>query len=204
LLRWGARPASPFFSMPNTRDRGTNNVLFSNPTARIVSSAGGISLAALLALSGVAHAAPLPTFGYSLVGDELTANVTGDLRTGVWRIRLVSPSGDKRIEFMLQKGDVSWSGVVRVSRRLGNSWSLVSRHRLDDAFAGGSAASACQAGVCWSSDSLRLPRNGDGRFGVTVRLTQAGSYRLSGAEREASEPFIYDAWLVSSPKSVVH
>jgi hypothetical protein len=190
--------------MPIAHYRGTSNVLFTNPTARIVSSAGGLSLAALLAVSGVASAAPLPTFGYSLVGDELTANVTGDIRTGVWRIRLVSPSGDKRIEFMLQKGDVSWSGVVRVSRRLGNSWSLVSRHRLDDAFAGGSAASACQAGVCWSSDSLRLPRNGDGRFGVTVRLTQAGSYRLSGAVREASEPFIYDSWLVSSARSVVH
>jgi len=190
--------------MPIAHYRGTSNVLLTNPTARIVSSAGGLSLAALLAVSGVASAAPLPTFGYSLVGDELTANVTGDIRTGVWRIRLVSPSGDKRIEFMLQKGDVSWSGVVRVSRRLGNSWSLVSRHRLDDALAGGSAASACQAGVCWSSDSLRLPRNGDGRFGVTVRLTQAGSYRLSGAVREASEPFIYDSWLVSSARSVVH
>jgi hypothetical protein len=69
---------------------------------------------------------------------------------------------------------------------------------------GGPAAAACQAGVCWNSDALRLPRNGDGRFGVTVRLTQSGSYRLSGAVREASEPFIYGGWLVSSPKSVVH
>ena len=112
-------------------------MLLTSPTARIVSSAGGISLAALIAISGVVNAAPLPTFGYSLMGDELTANVTGDIRTGVWRIRLVSPSGDKRIEFMLQKGDVSWSGAVRVSRRLGNSWSLVSRHRLDDALMGG-------------------------------------------------------------------
>ena len=179
-------------------------MLLTNPTARIVSSAGGLSLAALLAMSGVASATPLPTFGYSLVGDELTANVTGDSRTGVWRIRLVSPSEDKRIEFVLQKGDVAWSGLVRVSRRLGNSWSLVSRHRLDDALLGGPAVSACQAGACWSSDSWRLPRNGDGRFGVTVRLTQTGTYRLSGAVREASEPFIYDSWLVSSPRSVVH
>ena len=179
-------------------------MLFSTPTARIVSSAGGLSLAALLAMSGVASAAPLPTFGYSLIGDELTAHVTGDIRTGVWRIRLVSPAGDKRIEFLLQKGDVSWSGVVRVSRRLGNSWSLVSRHRLDDAFMGGPAVSACQAGVCWSSDSLRLPRNGDSRLGVTVRLTQSGSYRLSGAVRETSEPFVYGSWLVSSPRSVFH
>jgi hypothetical protein len=179
-------------------------VPFTSSAARIVSSAGGLSLAALLAVSGVANAAPLPTFGYSLVGDSLTANLTGDVRTGVWRIRLVSPAGDKRIEFMLQRGDVSWLGSVRVSRRQGNSWSLVSRQRLDDALMGGPSVSGCRAGVCWDSSSLRLPRNGDSRFGVTVRLTQSGTYRIAGAVREASEPFIYDSWLVSSPRFVVH
>jgi hypothetical protein len=178
--------------------------MFSGSTSRIVSSAGGLSLAALISLSGVANAAPLPTFGYALVGDSLTVNVTGDRRTGVWRIRLVSPAGDKRTEFMLQRGDVSWSGWVRVSRRQGNSWSLVSRQRLDDALMGGPTVSGCRAGVCWDSKSLRLPRNGDGRFGVTVRLMQTGTYRVSGAVREASEPFIYGSWLVSSPRLVVH
>lgn len=178
---------------------------FTSGPFRIASSAGGLSLAALLAIGGVANAAPLPTFAYSLVGDTLTANVSGDTRTGVWRIRLVSPAGDKRIEFILGSGDVSWSGSVRVSRRQGNSWSLASRQRLDDSFMGGPKVSGCNAGVCWDSRSLRLPRNGDGRFGVTVRLVQSGTYRISGAVREAStDKFIYGSWLVSSPRSVTH
>jgi hypothetical protein len=164
-----------------------------------------LSLATLLSLSGVANAAPLPTFGFALAGDALTANVTGDVRTGVWRIRLASPAGDKRIEFMLRSGDVSWSGSVRVSRRQGNSWSLVSRQRLDDAILGGPKLSGCNAGVCWDCASLRLPRSGDGRFGVTVRLTQSGAYRVSGAVREAStDAFVYGNWLVSSPRLVAH
>jgi len=178
--------------------------MFSGTTSRIISSAGGLSLAALVSVSGVATAAPLPSFGYALVGDSLTAHVTGDRRTGVWRIRFVAPAGDKRIDFVLHSGDVSWLGSVRVSRRQGNSWSLVSRQRLDAALMGGPTTSGCQAGICWDSNSLRLPRNGDGRFGVTVRLMQTGTYRVSGAVREASEPFIYDSWLVSSPRSVVH
>jgi hypothetical protein len=178
---------------------------FTSSPVRIASAAGGLSLAALLSLSGVVNAAPLPTFGYLLVGETLTATVTGDVRTGVWRIRLVSPTGDKRVEFILRSGDVSWSGSVRVSRRQGNSWSLVSRHRLDDAFIGGPSVSGCNAGVCWDSNSLRLPRNGDGRFGVTVRLTQSGTYRLSGAVREASaDAFVYGNWLVSSPRLIAH
>src|SRR6187397_1049394 len=135
LLRWGARPASPF--LPSLNNRGTSAVMFSGTTSRIVSSAGGLSLAALVSVSGVATAAPLPSFGYALVGDSLTAHVTGDRRTGVWRIRFVAPAGDKRIDFVLHSGDVSWLGSVRVSRRQGNSWSLVSRQRLDAALMGG-------------------------------------------------------------------
>ena len=179
-------------------------MLFSHSPSRIVSAAGGLSLAALFAVSGVADAAPLPSFGYSLRGDTLSAAVTGDVRTGVWRVRMLSPKGDKRIEFVLRSGDVGWSGVVRVSRRQGNSWSLVSRQRLDDALAGGSNVAGCSAGVCWDSADFRLPRNGDARFGVTVRLTQEGSYRIAGAVREATDAFVYDSWLVSTPRLVVH
>lgn len=179
-------------------------MLFSHSPSRILSSAGGISLAALFAVAGVANAAPLPSFAYSLSGDTLSAAVTGDARTGVWRVRMVSPNGDKRIEFVLRSGDIGWSGVVRVSRRQGNSWSLVSRQRLDDALAGGPSVGGCSAGVCWDSADFRPPRNGDARFGVTVRLTQGGSYRISGGVREATDAFVYDSWLVSTPRFVVH
>ena len=179
-------------------------MLFSSPLARIASSAGGLSLAALFATSGVAGAASLPSFGYSLAGDTLTATVTGDIRTGVWRVRLISPAGDKRIEFVLRSGDVSWSGSVLLSRRQGNSWSLVSRQRLDGALAGDENVSGCGAGACWNSADLRLPRNGDARFGVTARLTQSGTYRIAGAVREATDAFVYDSWLVSGPRFVAH
>jgi hypothetical protein len=179
-------------------------VILDSPRSRIVASAGGISLAAFLAMSGVASAASLPTFAYSLSGDTLNASVTGDARTGVWRIRVLSPAGDRRIEFVLRRGDISWSGVVRISRRLGNSWSLVSRHSLDDALNGGQAVNGCNAGVCWNSADMRTPRNGNSRFGVTVRLTKSGAYRVSGAVREAIEPFIYESWLVSTPRLISH
>jgi hypothetical protein len=179
-------------------------VHFSNSPSRIASSAGGLSLAALFAVTGFASAAPLPSFAYSLSGDTLSATVIGDVRTGVWRVRMTSPAGDKRIEFVLRIGDVGWTGVVRISRRQGNSWSLVSRQRLDDALAGGPNVGGCSAGVCWNSTDLRLPRNGDARFGVTVRLTQTGSYRIRGAVREATDAFVYDSWLVSTPRFVIH
>src|SRR6188474_2352946 len=110
MLRWGARPASSY--LPPANVRGTNAVHFSHSPSRIASSAGGLSLAALFAVAGAANAAPLPSFAYTL-----SAAVTGDARTGVWRVRMTSPLGDKRIEFVLRIGDVGWNGVVRVSRR---------------------------------------------------------------------------------------
>jgi hypothetical protein len=173
-------------------------------SARLLTSASGLSLATFFAFSGVATAAPMPSFGYTVNGDTLTASVTGDARTGVWRVRLVSPTGAKRVDIVLAKGDVSWAGVVRVSARQGNSWSLVSRRSLADAFMTGTTAAACNAGVCWSTAKFRLPRDGDARFGVTVRLTQSGEYRVSGAVREATEAFVYDSWLSSTSRLVTY
>jgi hypothetical protein len=105
---------------------------------------------------------------------------------------------------VLRKGDVSWSAVVRVASKQGNSWTLVSRRALDEALMSGTSAAACNAGVCWDTARFRLPRDGDARFGVTVRLTQTGTYRVSGAVREATEAFVYESWLSSTIRLVSH
>jgi hypothetical protein len=146
----------------------------------------------------------VPTFAYSQSGDTLSASVTGDSRTGVWRIRLVAPSGDKRIDFILRSGDIEWSSAVRVSRKVDGAWTLVSLRSLDEALATGVSSSGCNAGVCWNSADFRLPRNGDARFGVTVRLTRSGDYRITGAVREASDAFVYGTWVRSASRLISH
>jgi hypothetical protein len=174
------------------------------PSPRILPAAGGASLAALLALSSVTTASSVPTFGYALNTDTLSASVTGDSRTGVWRIRVLAPSGDRRIDFILRSGDIEWSSAVRVSRKVDGVWTLVSLRSLDEALATGVSTSGCNAGVCWDSARFRLPRNGDARFGVTVRLVRSGDYRITGAVREASDAFVYGAWLHSASQSISH
>jgi hypothetical protein len=174
------------------------------PSPHILSAAGGLSLVSLLAFSGIAGASSVPTFAYSVNGDSVKASVTGDARTGVWRVRWVAPSGDKRVDLIIQTGDVRWSGKVQASRRQGNTWTLVSSRSLDHALNGGNSVSGCNAGVCWDTAQFRLPRNGDARFAVTVRLTQSGSYRVAGAVRDASEAFLYGGWLKSATQPIAH
>ena len=198
MLRWGARPASSLSS-------AVKGSLMNHPrpAARIVTAAGSLGLAAVIGISAVAHGA-VPVLSQSVNGDTAKVSVTGSSRTGVWRIRFVAPSGGKRLDLILRTGDVAWSGVVKVSRKDGNSWSIVGRRVLDGALAGGQQVGGCNAGVCWSTDDFRLPRNGDAKFGVTVKLTRAGAYRISGAVRQASEAFIYGPWISSGSFSVAH
>lgn len=178
--------------------------MFPISSARIAPAVGVLSMAGIFAFGGVVQATSVPVFSYGLAPDALKASVTGDARTGVWRIRMVAPSGDRRIDFVLRSGDMAWSGQVRVSQKLGNSWSLVSRRTLDESLAGGAPLAACNAGVCWSTAGLRLPRDGDARFGVTVTLSRTGTYQISGGVRQATEAFIYGSWLTSASRSVTH
>jgi hypothetical protein len=201
LLRWGARPASSY--LPNIAAKG-NAVFPLAPSARIVATAGSLSLASLIAFSGIVQATAVPAFGHSLTGDTLRATVTGDERTGVWRVRVVSPAGNRRVDFVLRSGDINWAGVVRVSHKQGNSWSLVKQVRIDEALAGGPSVAGCNAGVCWDTSLFRLPRDGDARFAVSVQLYRGGTYQVSGGVRQASEAFIYDQWLTSGSQPVTH
>jgi hypothetical protein len=75
---------------------------------------------------------------------------------------------------------------------------------VDEALTSGYSTAGCNAGVCWDTAKFRLPRDGDARFGVTVRLTLSGEYHLSGAVREATEAFVYDSWLSSSSRLLSH
>ena len=203
LLRWGARPASPFSPMPTAHYRGTSNVLLTSPTARIVSSAGGLSLAALLALAASSARPPCrrSAIRSSVIVDRQRHRRYSNRRlayspgVAVGRQADRVHAGEGRRQLERSSACQPAPGQFVVTRQPPS---------VGGCLTGGPVASACQAGVCWSTDTLRLPRNGDGRFGVTVRLMQAGSYRLSGAVREASEPFVYESWLVSSARSVVH
>ncbi|HUG29703.1 MAG TPA: hypothetical protein VMQ65_04200 [Candidatus Limnocylindria bacterium] len=174
-----------------------------SPAARFA-AAGSLGLALVVGLSSAALAARTPTLDYMVSGDTARVSVTGSQRTGVWRIRFVAPSGQRRVDFILRTGDVAWSGVVRVSVREGNSWSLVGRRVLDDALAGGQPIDGCNAGVCWSTEGFRLPRDGDAKFGLTITLNRSGSYRISGAVREASEAFIYGSWVSTGRSTISH
>ena len=107
-------------------------------------------------MGGVTAAATMPTFAYSIKVNTLTTSVTGDARTGVWRVRLLAPSGDKRIDLILRSGDIEWSSAVRVSRKIDGVWRLVSLRSLDEALATGVSTSGCNASVCWEKLCSRV------------------------------------------------
>lgn len=160
----------------------------------------------VVALTLLLPAAPAwaagPSVTYRLDGEELTACVVGTPRTGVWRVRLVAPSGMRRIDFVLRTGDIAWAGLIRVASRESGSWIVTRTISLDRALAGRTRLLGCNAGVCWDTALLRLPRNGDRKFGLTVRLALDGRYLLSGGVRIAREAFIYGRWLNAAPVPV--
>lgn len=159
---------------------------------RLLPAAAGLALAAVLLVPS--GAAANPGASATLSGSTLNAAVTGNARVGVWRVRIVAPSGRERIDFVLRTGDIAWHGAVRVSQLRNGRWTLVSRRALDGSMRRLEQASGRGAGVRWNSASFRLPRNGDARFEVNVELTRKGSYRIVGAVRVASEAFTYGPW----------
>ena len=86
---------------------------------------------------------------------------------------------------------------MRIARRTEAGWTTTRVYRVDRALAGWARLDRCAAGICWDTDSFRLPRNDDSRFGVTVRLARSGSYRAVGAVRLAGEAFQLGPWFRS-------
>jgi hypothetical protein len=164
--------------------------------------AGGFALAAVLLLPSLAAAAPGTTASAS--GNRLTAAVTGGSRTGMWRIRVVAPGGGERIDFVLRTGDITWNGVVRVSRLSGGRWTVAKTHQLTGSRSALHPASGAGAGVRWNTSSFRLPTKGDARFSMTATLTRSGSYRVVGAVRNAAEAFSYGSWTAVGSSTVSH
>ena len=149
----------------------------------------------VLALAQPAVGLSLPQLTYQLSGSELRPVLTGPVRTGAWRIRVVAPGGEQRTDFVLRTGDVAWNGVARVSRWSGANWVVRRTFDLDRSLAGRTHVAACAAGICWDTADFRLPRDGDRKFAVLVELTRPGVYRLSGAVRVCPEAFIYGPWV---------
>ena len=166
-----------------------------------------LGAAVMLGLAGLALIAPpvgAATASYQLSGDVLTARVTGGARVGAWRIRIVAPGGSQRIDFVLRSGDISWSAVVRTAERGASGWTRTSRQLIEGSYGDLEPASGEGAGVRWNSADFRLPRDGDGRFAITVELTKAGEYRAIGAVRSAFEAFSYGPWTRVSVARVSH
>lgn len=159
---------------------------------RLLAAAGTVALSALLLMPSLAAAAP--SARYELAGDVLTARVVGTPRTGVWRVRIVAPGRDRRIDIVLRSGDVAWNAVVRTSKRTASGWARVSHERLNGTMRGLQRRSGESAGVRWDSRNFVLPQDGNARFVVSVELTRDGSYRVVGAIRSAAEAFSYGPW----------
>ncbi|HEY7598391.1 MAG TPA: hypothetical protein VH741_00570 [Candidatus Limnocylindrales bacterium] len=157
--------------------------------------------AAFLAGPAVAGAA---SAGPRLVGDTLTAQVSGGERAGAWRIRIVDPTRSERIDFVLRSGDIGWSVVVRTQRRSDSGWATTARQRISGRYGDLAAASGAGAGVRWDSAAFGLPANGDGRFAITVELTRAGSYRVVTALRNAHEAFSLGPWQRVARSAITH
>jgi hypothetical protein len=169
---------------------------------RPLAIAGGVALAAILLLPSLAAAAPGASASVS--GDRLTATVSGGSRTGMWRIRVVAPGGRERIDFVVRTGDITWNGIVRVSRLTDGRWTVVGKRQLSGTRSALEPASGSGAGVRWSTSSFRLPSKGDARFSMTARLTRSGTYRVVGAVRNAVEAFTYGSWTAVGSSTVSH
>ncbi len=156
---------------------------------------------ALIAPSLVAAA---PAARTSLAGDTLTVRVVGGELAGAWRVRIVAPGAQERLDIVLRTGDVAWSAVVRASERTGAGWSVVSRQRIGGTFSGLRAAGGQAAGVRWHTNDFRLPQDGDGRFVVRVELVRDGAYRAAGFVREAEEAFVYGPWQRVGNETITH
>jgi hypothetical protein len=152
----------------------------------------------VLGLAGLLLAVPAAAGGswsrHALTGDRLTVQLSGGERVGAWRIRLVPPGGDERTDFIVRAGDIAWSAVVRHWKRSGGRWLIVDRQLIVGTPDGLAPAGGENGGLRWHSADFRLPRDGDGRFAVTVELTADGDYRAVCAVREAVEAFSYGPW----------
>jgi hypothetical protein len=161
-------------------------------------------IALSIALFAPSLVAAAPEARASLTGDTLTVRVLGGERAAAWRVRIVAPGGQERVDIVLRPGDVAWSAVVRTSEWTSAGWSVVSRERIGGTFSGLDAAGGRSAGVAWHTSDFRLPQDGDGRFVVRVELLRDGTYRAASHVREAEEAFTYGPWQRVGSELVSH
>ncbi len=159
---------------------------------RPLAFAGCVALAAILLVPSVATASPGATA--AATGNRLAASVTGSQRTGMWRIRVVAPGGNRRVDFVVRSGDITWNGTVRVSRVVEGRWTTIRTHSLSGTTTALRPASGTAAGVSWNTTQFQLPNDGNSRFTISAELTRHGTYRVIGSVRNATEAFSYGSW----------
>jgi len=154
-----------------------------------------LALAATL-LAAVPASAFGPTLRTASVGNgQVQASVAGTIRTGAWRFVVTRPGATQRLRVFIERGDIWWGGKVTVQRRVDGRWVTTQRRSLDHEGRLDRTLCASGIGACALGGSVRPPQPGAQRLAATFRLHGHGHWTLTGAVRQASEPFILGPWI---------
>jgi len=151
-------------------------------------------VAALLVAAPVAATGPVLRTA-SLADGHVQASVAGTIRTGAWRLFVRRPGAAQRLRVFIERGDIWWGGRVSVQRLVDGRWVTTERRSLDHD--GRLDRTVCATGIraCVLGGSVRPPRPGAQRLAATFRLRGGGHWTITGAVRQASEPFILGPWI---------
>lgn len=173
----------------------------SRPVSPLRSARPAALLAAVLTI--LIAAAPAAAFGPALRtaavdGGVVSATVTGTVRTGQWRLIVSRPGGTERLRVFIERGDIDWGGAAVVQRRSADGrWVTVVRERLDGEGRLAHTLCASAIGACVAARTVIAPHPGAQDLQAGFRLQGHGRWTVTGAVRQASEPFIYGRWLDS-------
>ncbi len=162
---------------------------------------------ALAATLLAAAPAPASAFGptlrtASLDNGQVQASVVGTIRTGAWRFIVSRPGATQRLRVFIERGDIWWGGKVSVQDLVDGRWVTTERRALDHD--GRLDRTVCADGIraCVLGGSVKPPRPGAQRLAAAFRLHGHGHWTLTGAVRQASEPFILGPWIHDAAEDV--
>jgi hypothetical protein len=123
--------------------------------------------------------------------------VAGTFRTGAWRLTVTQPGSRQRLRVFIERGDIDWGGRVSVQRLIDGRWVTTQRRSLDRDGRLDRTLCADAIDACVLGGTVRPPEPGAHRLVAGFRLHGHGRWTLTGAVRQASEPFILGPWLTA-------
>ena len=154
-----------------------------------------LALAATLLAAASASASGPTLRTASLSNGQVQASVAGTIRTGAWRFVVTRPGAAQRLRVFMERGDIWWGGNVKVQRLVDGRWVTTGRRSLDHDGRLDRTLCASGIGACVQGGSVRPPQPGAQRLAAAFRLHGHGHWTLTGAVRQASEPFILGPWI---------